>query len=180
MDSTSRSNEEYLEEEWFIVRHSGEIPEIVFHSALFFLCEASDGPRLVLQPKQKQLLQQAALDRFREIILRDLQQANRKLPIYRGLARTIVNFQRYQKFCQRQQLDGSAFSKEIAAALLLFLVEECVTVRKGLRSPALNCSFPELSAFAAAVGLTGEPLMAILREICPGCADTTADGATHL
>jgi len=38
----------YIEEEAFIVQHSGEIPEIAFQGSLYFLTEDPDGPVLKL------------------------------------------------------------------------------------------------------------------------------------
>ena len=73
---------EYLENEWFVVRHSGEIPEIAFHSSVFFLTEASDGPKLPHSEVDFTFLREAARERFREIILRDILPENRTATFY--------------------------------------------------------------------------------------------------
>jgi len=85
-----------------MVRHSGEIPEIALHSALYFLTEDPDGPRLQLSVQEVETLQDAAICRYQEIIRRDLCFANRALPMYRGVRRAIFNWRRFVAFCQRQ------------------------------------------------------------------------------
>ena len=83
--------EEHLDNEWFVVRHSGEIPEIALYAARHYLTEAEDGPRLHLSRDQWGRLVDAARVRYEEIVLRDLQVDNRDTSIYRGLARSIAN-----------------------------------------------------------------------------------------
>lgn len=155
-----------LENEWFAVRYSGETPEIALHSALYYLTEDSEGPGLVLAVDEINLLRQAAAERYLEIILRDLDPANRVLPIYRGVKRSIINYHRYQSFCRRQQLDGSKIIAEVAAALLLFLASEAVAVAKERRTPAINCSFIELNGFAQHLGLVEVSLPAAIALLC--------------
>lgn len=79
-----QSTDELLENEWYIVRNSGEIPEIAFNSALYFLTKAQDGPQMDLTAKQLAWLKDGAVERFREIILRDLQHTNIEKTLYRG------------------------------------------------------------------------------------------------
>ncbi len=88
-----------IEEEEFMVRHSGEIPEIAYHNSLYHLSEDQEGPRLGrLTPAEMAGLQTQAMARYREIILRDLRPENRDLSIYRGVRRAIWNWQRLHKF----------------------------------------------------------------------------------
>jgi hypothetical protein len=98
----SRPRQEVLEEEWLIVRHSGEIPEIALHSALYYLTDDPDGPRLQLSGEERESLQEAAATRYHEIIMRDLCFENRELSIYRGVRRAICNWHRFVAFCKRQ------------------------------------------------------------------------------
>ena len=98
----SRPRQEVLEEEWLIVRHSGEIPEIALHSALYYLTDDPDGPRLQLSGEERESLQEAAATRYQEIIMRDLCFENRELSIYRGVRRAICNWHRFVAFCKRQ------------------------------------------------------------------------------
>lgn len=157
---------ELLENEWFTVRYSGETPEIALHSALYYLTEDSEGPGLVLAVDEINVLRQAAADRYLEIILRDLEPANRVLPIYRGVKRSIINYHRYQSFCRRQQLDGGKIIAEVAAALLLFLAREMVAAAKEQGCPAVNCSFVELNVFAQQLGLVQETLPPAIALLC--------------
>lgn len=164
----SSESAEHLENEWFLVRHSGETPEIALYSALHYLTEAEDGPRLSLTGEQFSLLKEAAGERYREIVLRDLQPENRDKTIYRGVKRAMVNFRRYECFCRRQSFDGQDFKKEVAASLLIFLATECVEVARGGRSSSINCSFPELNTFAQEIGLVEGRLPRHIEAICPG------------
>lgn len=150
------SNAEFetiLENEWYVVRHSGEIPEIALNSALYYLAEDRNGPRRTLSPVQIRMLVEAAELRYKEIVLRDLYQKNLLKPIYRGLKRSADNWYRYEKFCLRQQVDSTSFRHEVAAALLVFLAEEVVEVERGKRLSSINCTFDELCTFAARLGL---------------------------
>ncbi|MHB1014801.1 MAG: hypothetical protein ACYC2W_05950, partial [Desulfurivibrionaceae bacterium] len=69
--------ESLLAEEILIVRHSGEIPEIAFHSSLYYLCEDPAGPQLTLREKELDILRQQVVARYRDILLRDLSPENR-------------------------------------------------------------------------------------------------------
>lgn len=157
---------EYLENEWFVVRHSGEIPEIAYHSSVFYLTEAQDGPKFPPSEIDFASLREAARERFREIILRDILPENRSATIYRGVKRTIVNYHRFQNFCKRQGLNEHEYAEEVAASLLLFLGTESVEAAKGTRSSAMNCSFDELNEFAVKVGLVNHTLPDGLAVLC--------------
>lgn len=156
----------YIEDEWFVVRHSGEMPEVAFHSSIHFLSHAEDGPKLVLTEEQLVQLKHAAAQQYRDIVLRDLQQANRGRTIYRGIKRSIINYNRYLCFCERQNFSGFCFAADIAASLLLFLTTETIEVAKGGRAPVINCSFDELNHFAQKVGLVNEQLPHSLACLC--------------
>jgi hypothetical protein len=159
--------DELLDNEWFVVRHSGETPEIALYAARHYLTEADDGPKLSLSGEQWAILQEAAGERYREIVLRDLQIENRDKSIYRGIKRSIINYQRFECFCHRHNLDARSFRKEVAAALLFFLAAESVDIAKGSRSSSINCSFEELNVFARKIGLIEDSLPRHMREICP-------------
>ncbi len=159
---------EDLDNEWFMVRHSGEMPEVALHSSLHYLTESEDGPRLVLQDRHLRRLRQAAEARYKEIVLRDLQHENRGTTISRGVQRSIVNYRRYQQFCLRQGLDGSGFAREVAASLLLLLGSEAAEAAKGRGCLSLNCTFEELDRFAVEIGLVGKGLPATIACLCAG------------
>ena len=166
MISSSTESEIVLENEWYAVRHSGEIPEIALCSALYYLVEDSSGPCLELSAAQYLKLVEAAELRFREIVLRDLLHANRGKRIYRGVKRTIVNWYRYENFCSRQKVDLTAFRHEVAAALLAFLTEGMVSAKRGRGDLLINCTFDELCTFAVRIGLSDSLLPDSVANIC--------------
>ncbi|MBB5349175.1 hypothetical protein JWG42_10560 [Desulfoprunum benzoelyticum] len=159
--------EEHLDNEWFVVRHSGEIPEIALYAARHYLTEAEDGPRLNLSQDQWGRLLDAASVRYREIVLRDLQLDNRDTSIYRGLARSIANYRRFESFCRRHGLDMQDFCREVAAALLIFLAAEAAQVASGDRKSCINCTFTDLNDFACRIGLVSDSLPMSIRRLCP-------------
>jgi hypothetical protein len=166
MGTMVSSPAELFDNEWYIVRHSGETPEIALHSALYYLTRAKDGPHLVLAPEQLDALRQAAAQRYREIILRDLHHANAGTPIYRGVARSIVNYHRFCTFCRRQAVEGEAVRAAAGAALRVFLDREWAEVRAG-RPTLINCGHAELALFAAELGLAADGPLAELAPFCP-------------
>lgn len=144
---------ELLENEWYLVRHSGETPEIALHSAIYYLIRAKDGPRLVLSEEQMNWLRQAAVERFSEIILRDLHHVNSGTPIYRGISRSIINYRRFCTFCERQNIDPSRLRQQVAEALIVFLVIELAEVSEAKRLSIINCTYHELQKFAEELGV---------------------------
>ena len=155
---------ELLEDEWYIVRYSGEIPEIAYNSAIYFLTRAQDGPRQELSKEQVNFLQKAAMDRYREIVLRDLYHENHGKSIYRGIKRSMENYQRMCRFCSRQGLCCDDIRLETANQLLLFLRREIEeVVGKGSRASIINCSREELCRFAS--DLEVEPGPEILEDL---------------
>ena len=148
------SDREYmLEEEWLLVRHSGEIPEVALHASLHFLCEDEDGPGLVLTAEEVKPLQEAALTRYQEIILRDLDVANRELSLFRGLRRANHNWYRFVRFAEQIGCPCEEFRATAAEALLRYLSQERLEVDAGTREPSINCSAEALLTFALAMGI---------------------------
>ena len=162
------SDREYmLEEEWLLVRHSGEIPEVALHASLHFLCEDEDGPGLILTEEEIKPLQDAALTRYQEIVLRDLDVANRDLSLFRGLRRANHNWYRFVRFSEKIGRPHEEFRATAAEALLGYLRLERVEVDAGTREPSINCSAEALLTFALALGV--EP--AALPEHWPGLCE---------
>jgi len=158
-DTAMTERESLLAEEQLIVRHSGEIPEIAFHSSLYYLCEDPAGPQLSLTEKELALLRQQVIARYQEILLRDLSPKNRDARIYRGLKRCLFNWERLGKFCLRQEIKiEAALRQEIAEALRCFLRQEADEVRAGLRHSCLNCTRDELEGFARELHVLPEQL----------------------
>jgi len=157
---------EAIENEWYIVRNSGETPEIAYHSAIYYLTRAQDGPRLHLTEAQIELLQNAAVDRYQEIILRDLQHANWDTSSYRGIERSIINYRRLCVFCNRQQLEVADVRRQVAQALLVFLETEKTQLKVLGRPSIINCTYQELRNYADALGVPLGDRFVLLAEFC--------------
>jgi hypothetical protein len=162
----ARLHKQQLENEWYHVRHSGEIPEIALHSSIYYLTEDSDGPGLVLTREDHSLLLDAAMARYLEIIIRDILPENRDTPMYRGVLRTICNWRRLKRFCGRHQLNQAAYTKEISDKFISFLENEVKEVTNGHRSSCINCNFEELSSFAVELGVSLADLQDDLEKLC--------------
>ncbi len=141
-----------LENEWYLVRDSGELPETAFHAALHYLTSHSDGPQLQLDAEQRKNLFCAAAQRFEEIILRDLDFMARTSPAVRGVGRAIVNCQRFFIFCRRQQ-EEPFFSRSVCEKLRPALAAFLCAAEKEQGS-VVNCSEEEMRDFAARLGVT--------------------------
>jgi len=172
--STMKAPRPEVEDEWYAVRHSGEIPEIALHSALHYLTEAEDGPRLTLSGKETRYLQRAAALRFREIVRRDMLRENLDQPIARGLRRSVINFERYENFLARFGLADRRFRHEAAITLVIFLVREwSARRRQGGRDLAISSG--ELLAFAGRLAIPPAPFAALLAACFAGTPDAGAD-----
>lgn len=156
----------FLEDEWYIVRNSGETPEIALHSALYYLTVSKDGPGLNLSDEQIAWLRQAAVDRFHEIIVRDLRHANYGTSEYRGVDRSIINYRRFCTFCDRQKISKSILRESTAAALLNFLETEVAEVGQRRRPTILTCSYGTLKSFAADLGIDTDSRFPELGSLC--------------
>jgi len=156
-----------LEEEAFLIRQDGgEIPEVAMHGAIYFLTEDDDGPGLELRKRDLDLLKQAVVERYRVIIRRDLDPANRDARHFRGMARCVANWQRLSGFCCREGLDPTGLKTEIGAALRGFLEGEDRDVRQQRRASCLNCTAEELAWLADALGLREKSLPPGWRKLC--------------
>lgn len=139
--------ESILEEEIIILLNSGEIPEITLHSSIYYLEDDEDGPQIRLCEEELHQLYDAALARAREIVLRDLDPDNRDLSLYRGLARSIANWQRLQSFCHRVNRQCPEFRETVSRALLSFMEREVEDTRKSLRTSSVNCTAEDILSF---------------------------------
>ncbi len=164
---------EMIENEWYLVRHSGETPEIAFHSAIYHLTQDCKGPLICLDNRQITLLLDAAVARFFEIIVRDLLHENSTTPAYRGISRSIVNYRRFCNFCQRQQRDWPEVNKKTAAVLRSFLEKECEAVKNNDRASIINCTFEELRQFATELGVESEFCLKTVEKLCAEDESTT-------
>ena len=161
-----QERQQILEDELLIVRHSGEIPEIAYHATIHYLTEDPEGPGLTLTDAEVMSLQDGALARAREIVLRDLDPANRDLTIYRGIKRTIYNWQRWQDFLARLGRNDAEFRQEVRGALVAFLAQEKKDVQSGARASSINCTVEELAVIARELGCRDGELPAGWQELC--------------
>lgn len=163
---TREERERLLEDEWLIVRHSGEIPEIVYHSSLHYLTKESDGPLLSLTEEELESLKNVAVLRYQEIILRDLVIENFHKSVYRGVRRTLYNWQRWKVFLLRQSIECDAFQAVAAQALIQFLEQGVLAAGKSLPGNFINCRADQLLAFAAELGVSPERLPHGIARFC--------------
>ncbi len=157
---------EYIEEELLILAHAGEIPEVAYHSSLYYLTEDPEGPRLALDHTDLLPLKQAVYDRYRKIILRDCDPRLRDKPVYRGLARTVANWRRFIKFCRKEGFDPGPVRVETGRALAAFLRQEAAEVRRGERRSSVNCTAKELAWLCGELGLGPRDLPPDWRCLC--------------
>jgi hypothetical protein len=155
-----------LTDELLIVRHSGEIPEVALHGSLYYLTRDPEGPTLELAEAEIQALKRMVVERYREIIGRDLEPANRDLAVYRGLARAACNWRRLEKFCRREGLALEEWRRETRAALLAMVQREAADAEAKTRPPSINCPAVELRAFAEAVMLRPDDLPSGWESLC--------------
>lgn len=154
-----------VEDEWYAVRYSGEIPEVALQSALHHLSEDPEGPKLKLTRTQHAYLLGAATQRYLDIVLRDLLPENIHTTAYRGIQRSFVNWQRFQLFCKRYELDGSMFRNEVGTSLLSFLKQEVSEVQQGAKS-CINCSHEELVRYAKQLDLDATKILDEIADYC--------------
>lgn len=163
-DVTERAS--LIEDEVFAIRQSGEMPEVALHTALYYLREDPEGPGLRLTRKEVQRLENAVEQRYRRILMRDLNPRFRDRAVYRGVARSIANWRRLERFCRRAQRDAGAHRRAAAGALAMFLAAEVKDVAAGRPPGAVNCPPGELEAFARTLGLRSGDLPQGWQRVC--------------
>jgi hypothetical protein len=163
---TEEERTNLLADEWLIVRDSGEIPEITFHSSVYYLTEDGDGPGLILAEDELVGLKDAAVLRYHEIILRDISLENFHKTIYRGVRRSLYNWHRCKAFIERQSVPSDDFYKTAALALLFFLEQGVAAAGKDLPVNFIKCSFLELIELAGEFGITLDQLPFDVAQFC--------------
>ena len=157
-----------VEDEWYAVRYSGEIPEVAYHGALFHLTKERNGPRIELSKDQGDRLLEAVALRYLDITLRDLLPENKNTGGYRGLKRSFINWQRFLLFCERYALNGADYRELVAAALEDLLQYEKGLADRGESEGEFNCSFAELLRFMELVGLNPADMPVSVKRYCQG------------
>jgi hypothetical protein len=155
---SEKDKADLLADELLIVRHSGEIPEVALHGSIYYLTQDPDGPAIILNAEDLDQLKSAALERYQEIIFRDLEPDNRDKGLYRGLARCVANWGRLAKFCRREGREMDRIRSEVAEALYRFIVRELDDVQSGRRVSCVNCSADELRQLASDLSQTADDL----------------------
>ncbi len=166
MTNPSLDIEALIENEWYAVRHSGEIPEVALHSALHHLCEDPAGPQLDLTAEQRRLLLEGTGQRYLEITVRDLLPENIATGSYRGIKRSLINWRRFLLFCRSHELDSSAHQAIVAAALTELLNSDLSPLSVAERGRMFNCTVEDLTSFMDLLELDPEGLAAELRTYC--------------
>ncbi len=165
-DASLSSKQEYIEEELLILAHAGEIPEVAYHSSLYYLTEDPEGPRLALDHSDLLPLKQAVHDRYRKILLRDCNPKLRDKPVYRGLARCIANWRRFRKYCRKEGFTPEPVRAEVVRALKAFLWQEMEEVTRGERRSSVNCRADELAEFLEELGIAQTDLPPDWQRLC--------------
>jgi hypothetical protein len=150
------SRQELIAEEIFMLTDGGEMPEVAFHSAVYYLAEDKDGPALELGEEDVALLKEAVVQRYTAIILRDLCPENKHTAIFRGLKRSAVNWQRLVSYAERENIDLTAIQIQVAQALLNFLQHEYDAVICRGEICCVNCSQERLGDYAKSLGVVLE------------------------
>ncbi|MBU4152561.1 MAG: hypothetical protein KKD63_06750 [Proteobacteria bacterium] len=142
-----------IDDEVLIIADGGEMPEVTYHNCLYFLEADPEGPQITINTDSLLRLKRAVIEGYRKIILRDLTLDNRDKGLYRGLARTMVNWQRLTSFCQREGFDTSSLATEVRTILHHFLTVEHSEVLTRSRQTCINCTLTELINFFEQVDL---------------------------
>lgn len=158
--------ENLLEDEWYHVRYSGEIPEVALHSSLFYLTDDPDGPGLNLEVEHIHCLHEAVVARYCEIIIRDITPENRDSTIYRGVLRAVSNWRRMKRFCQRHERSYDTTREEISQQFLLFLENEIQENQQELKQNTIDCSFNDLTSFSLELGVSIKHMEKSLKPLC--------------
>ena len=150
------SRQDLIADEAFMLADGGEMPEVAFHSAVYYLTKDEEGPRLELEEEDVAILKEAVVRRYQAIVLRDLCPKNKDKSIYRGLERSADNWQRLQLYAKQENIDLSEVQTQAAEALVNFLKHEYdVVVCKG-GVCCVNCSPEKLLSYAKSLGVTLE------------------------
>ena len=151
------SSKNYVQEEAEWIEESGEIPEVAFYEAVSYLTEEEDGPKLTLAPSDIKLLEDAVIYRYKNIILRDLDYTNRSSPVFRGMKRAIINYERLIKYQTRKDRAVSGQKEEIGRSLIEYMVREFQDISEWRLYRTINCGREKLEKFAKELGVNIAP-----------------------
>lgn len=166
MMTTGIDSDALVEDEWYAVRYSGEIPEVAFHAAIYHLTCDDQGPKLVLSVQQHHYLVDAVRQRYIDVILRDLLPANKHTGGYRGIKRSLINWKRFVLFCEQYDLEEKPVKPVIGETLSEFLKNELKEYKRNEKDGRLNCTWQELLEYVDLLGLEITHLPAGSRDLC--------------
>ncbi len=159
------SRQELIADEAFLLVEGGEMPEVAFHSAVYYLTQDEEGPFLKLRDQDIAPLKEAVVERYRIIVLRDLYPENKTKAMYRGVERSAANWLRLQLYAEREKRDISLIKSQAAQALGDFLRHEYDAVIRRGEASCLNCSQARLAAYAKSLGVVLENEVAQWRQL---------------
>ena len=115
---------EVKEEAELIVYEGGEIPEVAYWNAWFYLTESPPkGLGLVLDKEEELVLKKAVIRRYMFIIQRDLTPKYIGKSFYRGPVRARINWYRLRKFLERYAFSLNGYRERIKELIENFLSE---------------------------------------------------------
>ncbi|MBX6422485.1 hypothetical protein [Thermosulfurimonas sp. F29] len=115
---------EVLEEAELIVHEGGEIPEVAFWNAWFYLTGAPpEGLGLVLRVEEEATLREAVIRRYILIIERDLRVENMNKSFYRGPERARINWNRLCRFLKRHGYPLNGYRRRVRTLVEAFWAE---------------------------------------------------------
>ncbi len=159
------SRQELIADEVFILTDGGEMPEVAFHSAVYYLTEDEDGPGLELGEEDIAILKEAVVQRYKAIVLRDLCPDNKNTSIYRGVERSAANWQRLKAYAAQEKIDLAVIQGQAGQALVNFLKHEYDAVICQGKESCVNCSRERIAAYAKSLGVVLEREVAQWRKL---------------
>ena len=149
MDKTTNIRPEIIEEADGIVWQGGEVPEVALYEALHELEQSG----IAIETAERRLLEEAVLQRYRDMVHRDLNRGNLGKSIFRGPARAGINWQRLRKFALNHGFDVEPYRKEASELLENYLLAEHAAVESGRDYHTMGLGTAELVDFARELGL---------------------------
>jgi hypothetical protein len=146
------SNKGYIRDEVELIETSGEMPEVSYYESISYLTQKEEGPQLTLTPSDIKDLEHAVCKRYNNIILRDLDYANRGNDIFRGMKRAIINYARMKKYQNAKKKSSAGWRENIGHALSDYIRREASDISKGRRYTTINCIRKDLEQFAKELG----------------------------
>ena len=133
-----------IEEEATLIRlQGGEMPEVALFDSLETLSHDNISPT----EEELRVLKAAVLDRYKDIVRRDLDPENQTRDLFRGPARARTNLKRLTLFAEKQGLPFEDFYSETAERLISYLKLEASAIAAGRAFNTLGLERRELETF---------------------------------